>query len=112
MKLRLFAFLLVLFVSLLLCSCKDDADDVNTPAPSWITVPQYSFPIYIAQRGGIVTTSLETFDITGFMEVGDSVAFTDSLEWKVLPYDRTKSPYVKNNFVLYNSAVKKVSRKP
>ncbi len=108
MKSRLFALCLVLFVSLQLSSCKDEPENVNPPAPSWITVPQYDFPIYIAQRGGVVTTCLETFDVTGFLEVGDSTAFNDTLEWKVLPYTST----LKNYIALHNSPAKTMSRQP
>lgn len=112
MKLRSLALLIVLFVALLLGSCKDEPDNVNPPAPSWITVPQYDFPIYIAQRGGIVTTSAETFDVTGFLEVGDSTAFNDTLEWKVIPYNRAKASCTKDNIVLQNSSSKTLGRQP
>jgi len=64
-------------------SCKGDEHPHDQ---NWITVPEYDFPIFIANRGGVVTTDLETFDVTGFLEVGDSTAFGDTLEWKVLPY--------------------------
>jgi len=90
MKIRLLALLLLLLMCMLFSSCKDEPDNVIPPVQNWITVPEYDFPIYIAKRGGIVTTSLETFDVTGFMEVGDSTAFGDTLEWKVIPFNSTQ----------------------
>lgn len=87
---RLLVLLLLLLMSLMFSSCKDEPESVIPPVPSWITMPQFDFPIYIANRGGIVTTSLETFDVTGFMEVGDSTAFGDTLEWKVIPYSTSQ----------------------
>lgn len=86
MKFRLFILLMFAIMCMLMFSCKD-ADDKIPQVPTWITVPQYDFPIYIAKRGGVVTTSLETFDVTGFLEVGDSTAFADTLEWKFIPYN-------------------------
>jgi len=86
MKSRLLVLCFVLLSSLQLSSCKDEQDNINPPASGWITMPQYDFPIYIEQRGGVLTTSVESFDVTGFLEVGDPAAYNDSLEWKVLPY--------------------------
>ncbi len=108
MRFKLFALLLLILISAMLSSCKDEPDNVIPPPPSWITVPEYDFPIYVAKRGGIVTASLETFDVTGFMEVGDSTAFDDTLEWKVLPHIGT----MKNNIVLHNSPAKTIGRQP
>lgn len=89
MKIRLLTLLLLLLVSLQFTSCKDEPDSVIPPVQNWITMPEYDFPIYISRRGGVVTTSLETFDVTGFLEVGDSTAFGDTLEWKVIPFSST-----------------------
>lgn len=76
----------MLAVFILLVSCKDDPAD-NDPTPQqWLTLPEYDFPIFIGQRGGVVTTSLETFEVTGFLETGDPAAFSDTLDWKVLLY--------------------------
>lgn len=89
MKFRILIPLMFVALSLLLCSCEKEPDAV-TPS-QWITVPEYDFPIFVARRGGVVTTSQVTFDVTGFIEVGDSTAYGDSLEWKVLPYTRAKT---------------------
>lgn len=86
MRFKLLVMLILLLISGLVGSCKDEQDDENPQEQIWITVPEYDFPIYISNRGGVVTTSLETFNVTGFLEVGDSTAFGDTLEWKVIPY--------------------------
>jgi len=87
MKLKLLASILLLLMAALVSSCKDEPDNIVPQVPTWITLPEYDFPIYVAKRGGVVTTSQETFDVTGFMEVGDSTAFGDTLEWKFIPYN-------------------------
>jgi hypothetical protein len=87
MRFKLLVLLVLLLISVLFSSCKDEPADEIPQVPTWITVPEYDFPIYIAKRGGVVTTALETFDVTGFLEVGDSTAFGDTLEWKVFPYN-------------------------
>ncbi|MCB5266825.1 MAG: hypothetical protein PHU99_06975 [Candidatus Cloacimonetes bacterium] len=87
MKFRLLTLLIFILLSVLMFSCTDEPGAEIPPVSSWITVPDYDFPIYIAKRGGVVTTSIETFDVTGFLEVGDSIAFSDTLEWKVIPYN-------------------------
>ncbi len=76
----------LLAVFLLLVSCKDDSPDNEPTTHQWLTLPEYNFPIFIGQRGGVVTTSLETFEVTGFLETGDPAAFSDTLDWKVLLY--------------------------
>ena len=83
MRFNLLTMFVLLLMSCLVGSCKDNEIPQEQ---NWITVPEYDFPIFIANRGGVVTTSLETFDVIGFLEVGDSTAFGDTLEWKVLPY--------------------------
>lgn len=95
MKFRLHILLMLVAMCLLCFSCKDDSEPDTALPPQWITVPQYDFPIFVARRGGVVTTSLETFDVTGFLEVGDSLAYSDTLEWKVLPYNGQKVSPVK-----------------
>ncbi len=77
-------------ITAILGSCAKHTEK-EIPTPAWITMPQYDFPIYVAKRGGVVTTSLDLFDITGFMEVGDSTAFQDTLEWKVIPYNPSET---------------------
>jgi hypothetical protein len=99
MRFRTLILFLLVALCLLCFSCKDDSEPDNPAQSQWITVPQYDFPIFVARRGGVVTTSLETFDVTGFLAVGDSTAFNDSLEWKVLPYNRTKANHAKQELV-------------
>ncbi|MDD4309905.1 MAG: hypothetical protein PHO32_05950 [Candidatus Cloacimonetes bacterium] len=87
MRFKLLVLLLLLLIAISLSSCKDEPDNDIPQVPTWITIPEYDFPVYIAKRGGVVTTSLETFDVTGFLEVGDSTAYGDTLEWKFIPYN-------------------------
>lgn len=86
MRSKLLIMLIFLLMSCLIGSCKDEDPDEKPLEQNWITIPEYDFPIFISNRGGIVTTDLEAFDVTGFLEVGDSTAFGDTLEWKVLRY--------------------------